>query len=240
MKGILKALGLIMVLSFVVLAACKGKRGSGNVTTESRPVTAFTKLVIKGIFPVEISQDGGDAWVKVETDDNLQPYIKVNNNEDELYISMEDDLKVRKSNKMKVYVNVKDLRELDFSSVGSLTTNGLLSLDSLEINSESVGKLQLNIQADYLRANLKSVGSTKLEGVVHEVRINNKSVGTLHAFKLKATTLMIHNTAIGTAEVYADSAFYIRSSAIGTLHYKGPGEVKELISEGIGKVEKVE
>ena len=48
------------------------------------------------------------------------------------------------------------------------------------------------------------------------------------------------NQAIGTAEIYADSAFYIRSSAIGTLNYKGPGVVKELSSEGIGKVQKVE
>jgi hypothetical protein len=152
---------------------------------------------------------------------------------------MDKDVTINKSEKMKVYVNIKNLTELDFKSVGALTTSGQLKLDSLELSSESVGKLTLDVEAKYLRTNLNSVGATTLRGKVGEVRINNKSVGTLSAYDLKAGTLMIHNTAIGTAEVYADSAFYIRSSAIGTLSYKGPGVVKELSSEGIGKVSKV-
>ncbi|MBL0309532.1 MAG: DUF2807 domain-containing protein [Bacteroidetes bacterium] len=139
---------------------------------------------------------------------------------------------------MKVYINIRKITELENQSIGSLKTEGALKLDSLELSSDAVGKLNLNVEADYLRANLNSVGSTTLKGKVREARINNKSVGMLSAFDLKVATLMIHNTAVGMAEVYADSAFYIRSSAIGMLYYKGPGEVKELKSEGKGKVEK--
>ncbi|MCW5907848.1 MAG: DUF2807 domain-containing protein [Chitinophagales bacterium] len=233
-----KILTAIMLVS-IALTSC-GKRGNGKVTTQERKASTFSTLSISGTFPVILSQDGGSEWVKVETDENLQEYIRAYNNGDELIINMDDKIKIRKSTRMKVYVNVKDLRELNFNSVGNLTTQGNLLLDSVEINSESVGKLSLNITADFMRANLKSVGSTTLKGKVREARINNKSVGSLSAFDLKAQTLMIHNTAIGTAEVYADSVFYIRSSAIGTLHYKGPGEVRELTSEGVGKVEKVQ
>jgi hypothetical protein len=240
MKTILIIVCICSIAGLIFLAACGrlGKRGSGHVTTDNRVVSPFTKVSIEGIFPVELSQDGGSEWVKVETDDNLQQMIVVKNIGDEVRIEMADNKTIRKSTKMKVYVNVKDLKQLDFNSVGNVSSAGTLKLDSLEVNSESVGKLNLSLDAGYLKANLKSIGSTTFEGKAREVRINNKSVGSLNAFDLKAGTLMIHNTAVGTAEVYADSAFYIRSSAIGTLYYKGPGVVKELSAKGIGKVQK--
>jgi len=241
MKKILLII-ILPALGFIFLSSCEGcsEMGNGHVIKENRPVTPFTKISIEGIFPVEISQTGEAESVQVETDKNLQNYIVVENNGSELVIKTKDKVSIRRSSKMKVYINIKDLRELRFSSVGNLSSVNTLKLDSLELTSESVGKLDLDIQADFLRANLNSVGSTDLQGHVREVRINNKSVGTLSAYDLKAGTLMIHNTAVGTAEIYADSAFYIRSSAIGTLYYKGPGEVKELSSEGIGKVKKVD
>lgn len=236
---------IILLLPFAAISlfsSCEGcgHRGNGHITKENRPVSTFDKISIEGIFPVELSQTGEPESVKVETDENLQQYIVVKNEGDKLLVKTKDKVSIPGSSKLKVYINIKNLRQLDFSSVGSLSTTNTLKLDSLDLVSESVGKLNLDIQADFLRANLNSVGSTTLQGKVREVRINNKSVGTLSAYDLKADTLMIHNTAVGTAEIYADKAFYIRSSAIGTLYYKGPGEVKELSSEGIGKVKKVE
>jgi hypothetical protein len=236
----LPALIILSVAVIFFLAACNsfGKKGNGKVTISEREISPFTKISIEGIFPVEISQDSGKEFVKVETDENLQSLITVKNEGDLLIVEMKEKTSIRHSTKMKVYVNIKDLRELEFKSVGNLNTLGSLKLDSLKLNSQSVGKLELNINANYLHADLESVGATTLTGVVNEVRINNKSVGTLSAFDLKAGTLMIHNEAVGSTEIYADSAFYIRSSAVGVLYYKGPGEVKELKSEGIGKVQK--
>jgi hypothetical protein len=231
---------LLSATALIALSSCNhglGRKGNGHVTTEDRKVSPFTKISIEGIFPVEITQTGGAESVKVETDDNLQDMISVKSNDGELSINSTDQ-SIYKSTKMKVYVNIKDIKELNIKSVGALTTPDVLKLDSVEVNSESVGKLNMSLNAQYLRANLESVGSTQLSGNVFEARINNKSVGSLSAFDLKANVMMIHNTSVGVTEVYADSAFYIRSSAIGALYYKGPGDVKELKNDGIGRVQK--
>lgn len=222
-----------------VLSSCHGygKRGNGHVTTENREVQPFTKITVEGLFPVEITQTGEAESVKVETDENLQSMIIVKTEGDELVIKTDKHASLSKSTKMKVYINIKSIDELDFKSVGALST-GNLKLDSLSINSESVGKLNLDLTARYLHADLESVGSTVLSGNVYEARINNKSVGGLSAFDLKTKVIMIHNASVGVTEVYADSAFYIRSESVGALYYKGPGQVKELKSEGIGRVQK--
>src|ERR1043165_1367239 len=236
------ALIILSIAGVVFFNACNscGKSGSGHLTMETRNVKPFTKISIEVVFPVELSQDGGAEWVKVEADDNLQDMIIVENQDDELVVKSNEDESVFKARKMKVYINIKNLTDLDFKSVGALTTVNQLKLDSLELNSESVGKLKLDIKADFIRTNLNSVGATVLKGEVREARINIKSVGSLSAYDLNAGTLMIHNMGIGNVEIYADSAFYIRSSSVGALNYKGPGEVKELKTEGIGKVTKVQ
>jgi Putative auto-transporter adhesin, head GIN domain len=241
MKNIIILL-TVSTAGIIMLSSCRShwKPGNGKVTTEDRNVGAFNTVTIEGLFPVEITQAGDKEYVKVQTDQNLQSQISVKTEGNELIIKTENDETVGKSTKTKVFINVKDLKELDFKSVGSLSTNGIIKLDSLNLNSESVGKLKFDMDANYLHANLSSVGSTTLSGKVKEARINNKSVGSLSAFDLKAATMMIHNTALGITEVYADSAFYIRSSAVGALYYKGPGQLKELKSEGIGVVQKKE
>lgn len=216
------------------------KKRPEKVTLQTRTVTPFSKIYIEGVFPVELSQDSGAEFVKVEADEEVQERIEVRNEGDRLVVTMDSDLPNIKAKKIKVYINLKKIDELEFKSVGALTTTAQLKLDSLEVKSESVGKLNLDIEADFIRTNLNSVGATVLKGKVREGRINNKSVGTLSAYGLKAGTLMIHNTAIGTAEVYADSAFYIRSSAVGTLYYKGPGQVVEMDASGVGQVKRVE
>lgn len=241
----MKIVLVLIVLSLaglVFLSACHTatKKRNEKVVTQNRPVSSFTSLSVDGVFPVELSQDGNAEFVKVEAPESIQENIRVTNTGSKLEIKLTEGVSTDNPKKLKVFVNIKNLKEMSYKSVGALNTRGQLKLDSLEFNSESVGKVNLDIDATFLRANLNSVGSTTLKGRAGEARINNKSVGMLSAFDLKANTLMIHNTAIGVAEVYADSAFYIRSSAIGMLTYKGPGVVKELNSEGLGKVKKAE
>ncbi len=70
---------LLIVLAFLSLAfsGCsmvslgRQLRGSGNVTTEQREVTAFTAITVSGVGEVVITQGDTDR-LTVETDDNLQ------------------------------------------------------------------------------------------------------------------------------------------------------------------------
>jgi hypothetical protein len=241
MKTILVTVCVMAIFSIGLIACNKmGKRGNGKITTTNRKVSSFDKIKIEGIFPVIVTQDGGAEFVKVTTDENLQALVSVTNDGYVLVVKTKSESNITGASNIKVHINISRLTQLDFKSVGSLISSGILKLDSLELNSESVGKLDLQLNAKYLKANLKSVGSTKLTGEADEVRINNKSIGSLNAYELNAKVLMIHNTAVGTAEVFAEKEIYIRSSAIGTLFYKGKADVKELSVEGIGKVKHVE
>ena len=235
-------LTLFAIASVTVLVSCKGcgRRGNGHVVTQNRTVQPFTGIELDGAFSVEVSQDGGDESVKVETDDNLQQLITVKNDGNTLVLAMTKKSAINWSTKMKVYVNVKSVDHLTSSMVGKLSSSETLKADSLYLNIKSVGATNLQLDTKFLHADLSAVGNTTLAGTTQEARINNASVGALHAYDLKAQTMMIHNTALGLTEIYADSAFYIRSDAVGKLNYKGPGAVKEMNASGVGNVSHVE
>lgn len=240
MKKIIIAIVVVVAIAGILASCNGGLKGNGNVITQSRKVSTFDDVEVEGIFPVTITQDGGPAWVKVTADENLQHLIKVVNSKgNKLKITFDEEMKLKKNSNMKVVINITDLRKLKYEAVGDLSTN-MLKVDSLQIDAEAVGKLNLNITANFLRANLQSIGGTTIAGEVKEARINNESVGFLGAYGLKAQTIMIHNTGIGNVKIYADSAFYIRNESVGNLTYKGPGAIKELSSTGVGKVQKAD
>jgi hypothetical protein len=239
----LTVIGLIITCLFIsaFLVNCRhGLKGNGNVTTETRKVSSFTDLNVSGVFKTIISQDGGDEWVKVETDENLQKIVTVSSDENTLSIGMENQSGGINSTRMIVYINVKNIKSISDKSVGAMESKDTLKSDELILKTEAVGKTSLTIDVQKLKAKLKSVGATYLSGKAGDVEIENESVGKLEVFDLMAETLTIKNKSVGAVEIFASKEISIDHSGVGKLSYKGNPAVKALTDKGVGKVSKVD
>jgi hypothetical protein len=237
------SIALLLAL-ITVLWSCKfnlsGLVGNGNVTTEGRAISGFTKLKLDGVFKTVISQDGGPAWVKVETDQNLQEIIEAVNDGDQLELHIKKGKAYTKSTKMVVYLNVKQLSSLENKSVGSVETQGSIKSPELYLKIAAVGKTTLNIETQKLTAAISSVGVTILAGTAATADIENKSVGKLQAYDLKIDTLNLKNKAVGNVEVYAEKEMNIEHDGVGSVYYRGPATISSLKQNGIGKVSKAD
>ena len=214
--------------------------GNGNVTTENRTISTFTKLKLDGVFKTVITQDGGPAWVKVETDQNLQQVITVSNDGETLDIADKSEIHFNTPTKMVVHVNVKDISSLINTSVGKVESDGVVKAGDLYLKIDAVGKTDLNIQVQKLTAKVNSVGLIRLSGSAATADIDNNSVGKLEAYDLKADTLNIKNNSVGAVEVYAEKEISIDHNGVGSLHYKGPAAIKSLNDNGVGKASKAD
>jgi hypothetical protein len=210
--------------------------GNGSVTTEDRPVTAFTKLKLDGVFKTIITQDGGASSVKVETDKNMQDAVVVENKGETLTISSKSGMKFNNPTRMIVYVNVKDLSSLSNSSVGSIESKGAIKTPVLDLKTDAVGKTTLHIETDKLTADLNSVGAIDLSGSATNAEITNISVGKLDAYKLKTDILSLKNNAVGAVEIYAEKELSIDHNGVGSVHYKGHARINNINDNGVGKV----
>jgi len=241
----LSVIGILLIIAlFSVFYFRKYNRttimGTGNVTKEERAVTGFSKLVLNGVFKTVISQDGGPASVRVETDQNLQKTVEVKNEGETLEISTKEGFNFNNPSKMVVYVNVKDLSSISNKSIGAVESDGTIKATDLYLKDDAVGKMNLSLDVQKLTAVLNAVGTTTLTGSATVADFDNNSVGKLSAEDLKVDTLTIKNNAVGKVEVYAEKEISIDHNGVGTLHYHGPATVTRLKDNGVGKVSKAD
>jgi hypothetical protein len=238
---LLKQITLLALLSIVSVFAQKQQKvkGSGNVVSQDRPIGEFTELHLDGIFNVFISQ-GDKPSVKVEADDNLQAFIKVDMEGNKLKITDENEENIKKFTKMSVYVTVREIEKLYVDMVGDVVTKDTLNSSIFRfISDESTGKTELNIVTTNLSIESKSLGDLKLAGSAEKLDISYKGIGNIDAFKLKAVEGMIQYSGVGDIDVNVTGNISITSSGTGHVAYKGGAVVTKSEATNTGTIKKV-
>ena len=203
--------------------------GNGKTVTRDVNISSFSTLQASGIYELKLSQ-GSKESVKIEADENLQEYFNVRNEGNKLVIDMEKlkNKNLKSKNKMRVYVTFKNLKELELKTVGNVSSEEQLSFDDLNLDTKSVGNIDLNLTVKKLDLDNKSVGNVKLSGKADEAVIKNKSVGSLHAGNFVVQTMNIENDGVGNAEVNAQKDLKVRDSFLGKVNNKGGAAVRKM------------
>lgn len=213
--------------------------GDGNVTNETRTVTSFNSIEVNGVMNVYLKQ-GSNESVVVEADKNILQYVitKVNS-KGELDIETKENVNIKKSTKLNVYVTLKDISKLECNGVGNVNTESKLELNDLNIENNGVGNVDLDIDCNKLTLEINSVGNTTLSGNIDNVNMEHNGVGNIKAFDLTADNLSIESNAVGNAEVNAGREISIKLNGMGNVYYKGDAKLKSLEKNGFGNVKKM-
>jgi len=209
--------------------------GNGKIISSERTISPFHEIELDGVFNVILSQ--GTENLKIETDENLQSLILTSVENNILKVKMKDSANIGKMTKINVYISFNDVSKITTTGVGTLKNNGKLNFKNIELQCNGVGATTLNFEAKNLNVNSETVGALTLSGEAKEATINQNGVGAIQAFNLKTENLNLHSEGIGTAEVFASAELNINVSGIGGVVYKGHPKIKNIKSEGIGKVQ---
>lgn len=225
---------LLATAAFVFAAAANAQKetetieGNGKLVTKEVPVSSFESLKASGVYELKLSQ-GSTESVKIEADENLQPYFNVHNEGKQLVIEMKDtkNKNWKMKDKMRVYVTFKNLKEMDLKTVGSVNAETPLTFANLDINNNSVGHVDLNLSANTLTLKNSSVGKVKLEGKAQNAVVTNSGVGNLQAGSFVVQTMSIDNSGVGGAEVNAEKELKVKDNMLGRVRNKGAAHVKK-------------
>jgi hypothetical protein len=221
-----------------LLFACQpnDSRSSGEQVLEERSLKPFSRLRVSGIINLSLSQ-GDQESLRVEGDSKWVDQLKVEQRGDLLSISLKEGQKSwGKNEKIEVFLQLKDLRELEFEGAGQIKTSSLLELDDLLITGKGVGNIILELEAERLEAELNFVGNMELKGFARELLIDNEGLGNIDASKLICQKVELASSGIGKLAVHAEEELILNVSGIGSVNYTGnPKKVTENVS-GLGKV----
>ena len=196
--------------------------------TRDVPVSSFETLKASGVYELKLLQ-GDKESVKIEADENLQPYFNVRNEGSSLMIDMKDlkNKNLKHKNKMRVYITFKKLKELNISTVGSVNAEKELNFGDLEIKNASVGKVDLRLSANTVVLDNSSVGSVVLTGKAQNASFKNSGVGSLDAGSFVVQSLNIENSGVGGATVNAEKELKVKDNMLGRVKNKGAAPVRK-------------
>lgn len=214
-----------------------GTQGSGKIESETREVQDFLAVSIN--YPTDVViQQGKVESVKVEADDNLLPQLTTEVNDETLVIENKEESwsqRVNPTERVKITITVKDLREIEFSSAGSLRLNGLKT-DELSVNLNGAGEMILNdLDVNKLESRLSGAGNIKANGTADELDLRISGVGSFEAPELQSMVASVRISGAGSATVRVEDDLTARVSGAGSVKYYGSPNLDEDVS-GAGSV----
>jgi hypothetical protein len=216
------------------------KAGSGVMETQSRELGEFSSVVIR--YPAEVVvKQGTDHSVTITADDNLLPQLSTEIRDGSLYIENSEgdwDLRIRPTKPVEISITLPELKELDFSSAGTLNIEHFQGQD-LDINISGAGDVILS-ELDFTSLNfrLSGAGSVNAGGQVEEIHVQISGFGDFDGSDLKAQTAEVTISGAGQAKLWVLKQLDAEISGAGEIEYYGDPEVNQRIN-GAGTVIKL-
>jgi hypothetical protein len=210
--------------------------GSGKVKSQVREVSDFHAIEVD--YPAQITIIQGEAVsVKVEAEDNVLPGLitQVKNGTLNIAYKPENGKYINTTKIVKITIVVKNLDDVQFSSAGELTINGLKT-DALNFSLNGAGKVTFNeVTIKDLKLDLSGAGSLDANGTADNLDLNISGFGSFNGADLRGKTASVDISGAGSATVWADDKLDATVSGAGSVDYYGSPAVTKNIN-GVGSV----
>jgi hypothetical protein len=236
----MKTSGILLFISafscLIYLTSCSKFHtidGNGNVTTESRTLSTFSKVKSEGSFEVYIAQDSVQS-VNVEAESNLLPYIETDVSGSILIIRVREHRNIDNHEPIKIYVKSPVVKSINLSGSGLINCDSMIT-STLDVNLSGSGNMNIIAESNKIDAHISGSGKITLSGTANETDFNIDGSGNIHAYNLPQDTCFADISGSGDMYVYVNEFLDVRISGSGRVHYIGNPTVNTFIT-GSGTV----
>lgn len=227
---------LSFILALALFSACDpGVSGNGNVTKRSISVEDFDELVVNGAFEIFVRQ-GNEYRLEIEMDENLFEYLDIDNDEEELDISM--DRRIRKSKATNIYVTVRELDEIKINGANELETRGGLRGEALYVEANGASEMRIEYEGSLLRIEGNGGSELWFRGQVDDLEIDVNGAAEIEAFDMRALRADVNVSGAAEVKIWAEDKLNIEASGASKVEYRGNPDVHQDTS-GPSSIERV-
>jgi len=214
--------------------------GTGPVITQEFDLPSFDAVAAETVIDVEVVQ-GDSQKVVAEGNENMMNFIQLNVVNNKLHVDL---VHGSYSNfKLKVFVTIPTVREVEVESTGDITIEGFKGLKSLKMKSTSTGRINtegtfeidgelnlvssstVNINVDVncrdIEVRMSSTGNVNIEGNCFTQDVTVSGTGNYNAFDLISEECVVETNSVGDARVNVSEDLDVTISSIGNVYYKG-------------------
>lgn len=237
----------VIILSVVLIAglnSCNyfgGKRirGNGNVISQQREHSGFTAVDVSSAIHLYVKQDSVFS-VKVETDENLQEYVRIGTDDGTLYIREEDNTNLDATGKINVYVSAPAFQHLEASGASEIHGENMLTSDkTITLLVTGASGAELHLKAPAVSGEMTGASKLRLSGQTKDLSIEGTGASHARCFDLLSENATVDLSGASDAEIFASVKLDADASGASGVKYKGEPAVTQRVS-GAASVRKAE
>ena len=202
--------------SQVTSSAGKSGQGPTSVTEESRNVSGFEEVELRGVGNVSVEQTGSES-LSVEAEEDVLPKLRTEVVNNRLILGPKPNTTIHTTEPINYKLTVKDLNALAVSGSGNVEGEG--------------------ISTDRLAVTISGAGHVKTGGEAGKQEINISGSGDYRAEDLESKEVKIDVAGSGSALVNVSEELDAKISGVGSVEYIGDPTVSQDVS-GVGRVSK--
>jgi hypothetical protein len=212
-----KKLFFVLIIATLLMSACSYNpfttnrvEGSGITATETRSVSGFDSVELKGSADVNITL-GSSESVVVTADNNILPLVTTSVLGSRLVIDLKFGTTITTSSPIQVTITMKSLNAVTLSGSGDIHVSGLNS--------------------DTFTANLTGSGNITGAGSANTVNVSLSGSGNVYCDKVTAKNATATLRGSGNITVYASESLNASIPGSGSIRYSGnPSRVDQKVT----------
>ena len=233
-----------MVLLLALMSAAFESRAGdgkadGKLGTETRNVSDFDAIAVKGPFNVVVRQAAKES-VTVTADARLLPMIETvveaSGSGRSLVIRLRQGESSKWRGEIKVLVDVVKLNAVSSAGAGDITVDGLKTA-SLKAAIAGSGDLRFkSLTADALEVRIAGSGDVQAQGSARQLKLSIAGSGDAAMTELVADDVTVSIAGSGDAQVTANKSLHATVAGSGDVQYRGSATDVHTSAMGSGTI----
>ena len=228
-----------VILFTLLIAVGFGTAMAGdNDKTENRKVESFNAIKVSAGIDLYLTMDITEE-VKVVADDDIIDKLKteVKDGTLHIYLKQNDWFNWKSGNRTrKVYVKVKELKELRASSGADVYCENTLKGDALKVSASSGSDVNLNVFYKNLSIDTSSGSDAKAKGKVKFLDVEASSGSDIKAQDLESKICKARASSGSDISVSVTDEIYAKASSGADIKYYGSPQVRDIDESSGGDV----
>jgi hypothetical protein len=229
---------LLVVLTSLGVGGCIGENvtGSGNLTTETRDLSDFTRLEASSGFELEVTMSDTFS-IEITADDNVHEYIVVKKSGDTLEIGLRGTCFYH-SVTIEAKVTMPNLYKIELSGGSQVYITGFSSAHDFEVELSGGSQLSGDISAGDAEFELSGGSQVELEGSGEDLAIDASGGSRLDLEDFPIDNASIDMSGGSRATINISGTLNAALSGASRIEYVGEPTLGDLEMSGESKVER--
>ena len=212
--------------------------GSGNIQTREFDFRNFRSIRMAGTGTLSVNQTGEES-IRIETDDNLFDYLRVELRGDELFLGVVNNVNLRPTRRIQYSVTVRDVEAISLSGVGVINTSNLTA-KRLKLEISGSGDLDTGalVVEEGCKIRISGSGEAEIPSIkAEEAELTISGSGKLRMDEVQAARVQLGITGAGDirARKLETHSIESRISGSGDIELEGKTDEQALTISAAGK-----